>query len=109
MSIEETSVIDFVSTDERGSVILTITDHLDWSSEEKHLLLLQEKINAYCQYIENGQIYDEYPEVRDMRPIISVVLFHELTSKAESFFRKVSEVLGAEGFGFELQNYRNEP
>ncbi len=108
MSIQDTSIVDLVSIDNEGGVILTISDHLDWSSEREHMLLLQEKINTYCQYVENGQIYDEYPEARDRRPLISVVFFHDLTTKAESFFQKVKSVLETEGFNFEWKKYQGK-
>jgi hypothetical protein len=108
MSIEDTSIVDFVSSDKEGNVILTISDHLDWSLESEHLLLLQNKINTYCKYIETGQIYDEYPEARDKRPLISVVFFCELTSKAEDFLQKVKTVLEGEGFNFEWKKYHGK-
>jgi hypothetical protein len=106
MSVQESTIIDFISFDEKKNVILTISDHLDWSEEHEHLVLLQEKVNTYCKYIENGQIYDEYPDARDKRPLISVVLFHELTPKAEVFFQKVKASLEGEGFDFEWKKYR---
>ena len=37
MSIEQTDVVDFIGTDKAtGLVILTISDHLDWSDEHEH-------------------------------------------------------------------------
>ncbi len=56
MAIDETSVIDFVSVHDANNVNLTISDHLDWAEMEKHLMLLQEKINTHCKYVENGQL-----------------------------------------------------
>lgn len=105
MAIQDTTVIDFVSLDSRGNVVLTVSDHLDWTAEQNHLLLLQEKINTYCTYVENGQLYDEFPESRDRRPLISLVLFHEATPKAAAFLAKVKTVLDTEGFSFEWKPY----
>jgi hypothetical protein len=105
MSVEDTAVVDFVSLDRADHVVLTVSDHLDWTEEQKHLELLQEKINTYCIYVENGQIYDEYPESRDRRPLISVVLFHDPTPRAEGFFNKAKAVLESEGFNFEWKKY----
>ncbi|WP_346426369.1 DUF6572 domain-containing protein [Bacillus cereus] len=31
-----------------------IIDHLDWENTLQHLTLLQDKINAYVSFIENG-------------------------------------------------------
>ena len=59
MSILEENVIDSTSI-ENGILILTISDHLKWDNE--HLFLLQEKINSYLQYIESGQIFEDFGE-----------------------------------------------
>ncbi|HGG9734529.1 TPA: DUF6572 domain-containing protein, partial [Neisseria meningitidis] len=59
MSILEENVIDSASI-ENGILILTISDHLKWDNE--HLFLLQEKINSYIQYIESGQIFEDFGE-----------------------------------------------
>ena len=108
MSVENTTAVDFVSIDKTGDVVLTISDHLDWSDEHKHLALLQEKINTYCTYVETGQIYDDYRESRDRRPLVSVVLFHAPTPKAEAFFVAVKAALEVEGFGFEWKKYQEQ-
>src|SRR3982751_2477206 len=100
MSVENPTIVDFVSLDKAGGVVLTISDHLEWNDEQNHLALLQQKINTYCIYIESGQIYDEYPKARDRRPLINVVLFHDPTLEAEVFFAKVRTLLEAEGFDF---------
>jgi len=39
---------------------LLITDHLEWSDEVNHLLVLQEKINAYIGFCENHQYNQVY-------------------------------------------------
>jgi hypothetical protein len=46
MSLEQTSEIDIISTDRNTEkVVLTISDHLDWSNSLEHQKLLQEKLN----------------------------------------------------------------
>jgi len=108
MSVQDSTVVDFVSLAKSGDLVLTITDHLDWSAENEHLRQLQEKINTYCKYIESGQIYDEYPATRDSRPLISVVLFHDPTATADLFLLKAKRILEAEGFGFEWKKFSNK-
>jgi Family of unknown function (DUF6572) len=105
MAIDDTSVIDFVSVDDANNVNLTISDHLDWAETEKHLMLLQEKINTYCKYVENGQLYDEYPQTRDRRPAIEVVFFHAPVAEAERFLEKPRSTLEHEGFSFSWGPY----
>ena len=59
MSIEQSDKIDFISITKSGKVQLTISDHLEWNNEEMHLLILQKKINAYLDYIQSEQIFED--------------------------------------------------
>ncbi|WP_316250199.1 DUF6572 domain-containing protein [Bacillus tropicus] len=65
MALHDTDKIDLVSMDNNNEdiVYLTIFDALDWEDEEEHALLLQDKINTYLTFIENGEIYDTVPEL----------------------------------------------
>ena len=55
MSVENSQVIDAISINPQDVVVLTISDHLEWDEENEHLLLLQNKINAYLGVIESGE------------------------------------------------------
>ena len=58
MSVEEPAKIDFAAFDPKaGEVRLIISDHLDWTEEGEHLLLLQSKLNSYLAFVESGEIY----------------------------------------------------
>src|SRR4029453_18308524 len=98
MAVDETSIVDFVSVDDSNNVNLTISDHLGWLATEEHLFLLQEKINTYCKYVENGQLHDEYPQTRDRRPAIDVMFFYKPVAEAEQFLAKVKSILEQDGF-----------
>ncbi len=59
MSVEKTNEIDAAATEKNGKKLcLAIFDSMDWSELEKHLLILQDKINAYISYIQSHQ-YEE--------------------------------------------------
>ncbi len=65
MSIEQTDLVDIISIDRMtGEVILTISDHLDWSDCGAHLLLLQSKLNRYLAFVESGEILQSYPKAK---------------------------------------------
>jgi len=75
MSIEQTDVVDIISTDAvTGHVVLTISDHLDWSDSSAHQLLLQTKLNRYLAFVESGEIFESYPAAKG-RPIKFKVVF----------------------------------
>jgi len=57
MSIDEVNKIDMIITDKKKTRVgLVISDHLDWEEGEgEHLVLLQDKLNAYVHFIESGK------------------------------------------------------
>jgi hypothetical protein len=47
MAVEQSDLIDIISTDRvTGDVVLTISDHLDWSDSPAHQVFLQAKLNV---------------------------------------------------------------
>ena len=72
MSVEHTDRIDAISETPDSKIQLTISDHLDWSDEDAHTSLLQDKIEAYLEFIETGQLAENYPDVLDKKIVISV-------------------------------------
>jgi hypothetical protein len=101
MAIDEISIIDFVSCDSDKQVVLTIADHLEWEDEHRHLSLLQLKVNTYCTYVESGQLYQDYPETRDLGVHISVVFVHDPPQAALDFLHYAEGALSKDGFVLE--------
>ena len=54
MSVVESGAVDGIGLAENETMKMLITDHLDWQDEYKHLLILQEKINAYIGFCESA-------------------------------------------------------
>jgi len=107
MSIDYTNTIDFISTSPEGKVVLTISDHHSWD-EDEHLQLLQDKINAYLQFIESGQIIDDYPTAAEKEIVINAFLKYEPTDEATSFLEKAREVILGAGIGFQWRVLKND-
>ena len=62
MTIEQSDKIDIIGQNKKeGYIALTISDHLEWDSNNEKLLILQAKINSYLSFVESGQLLDEYP------------------------------------------------
>jgi len=59
-TIIDSNKIDVISYKD-NELILVIVDHLDWSNEHEHLIILQDKINAYLGFVENKEYVDTYP------------------------------------------------
>lgn len=93
MSLENPKVVDAIGLDRSSvDVVLTIADALDWSDERRHLLLLQEKLNAYFEFIEGGQIYESYPDARGKGLIIDIVSRFSMPPSAIELLRKASQI-----------------
>ena len=103
MSIERKDVIDIVSIDPKGNAVLTITDHLPWDAENEHLLLLQDKINSYLGAIEDGQLYDIYPNAKSRNIVIRIVSLDCPDKDGLLFLERVKEILTSAGYGFEFR------
>ena len=75
MSVEQTDVVDILGVDrETGHVVLTISDHLDWSDSVGRQTILQKKLNTYLTFVESGEILGQYPDAKD-RPVAFRVVF----------------------------------
>lgn len=106
MSILETSVIDIcaIPKAEPDKVVLVIADHLGWeeSEEGEHLMMLQEKINTYLAFYENGEIYESLPSARGKTPVIRIMGKYALSSEAETFIDSATPVLRDAGVKLEF-------
>ena len=109
MSIEETGIIDAIGIDRQsGSVVLTISDHLNWGEdiESEHLFLLQEKLNSYLRFIENGELHAVYPKAAGRSIVIQIVAKYLPSFEAEDFIAQASAVIEAAGYTLNFQTLR---
>ena len=100
MAIENSNVIDFCAVDKQGNVVLTISDHLMWDDTKGHLLLLQSKINAYLRTIESGELLENYPEARDKKVVINLVMQYWPSPAGHQYLEKARSFLKANGYDF---------
>lgn len=108
MPVENLKVIDFASINKNGNAVLTISDHLEWDINNGHLLILQNKINAYLSAIEGGDFYDDYPYAKGRDIIISIVAKYEPNDNARLFLDEVKKILQTAGYGFEFRILEDE-
>ena len=103
MSVEREDVVDFTSIDKAsGDLWLTISDHLPWDQDEGgHLLLLQNKLNAYLRFIESGEVLEKVPHAKGRQIVINIVGKFPLSRQANAFFGKAQAAI--QNAGFRLQ------
>lgn len=94
MALSDTNTIDTIGTmRDSGEVILTLIDEQDWVNEEDHLVLLQDKINAYIRFVESGEVFESYPDARGRNVVIEIVGKCPLVDAAEAFVKRATEIL----------------
>ena len=103
MSVEQPDTIDIVGIDkDTGTVVLTISDHLDWSDSPSHQSTLQKKLNTYLAFVESGEIDKQYPSSKGRSVVFEVVFKYRPDRDALTFLSKVREIV--EKAGFELRH-----
>jgi hypothetical protein len=99
MSVEQLDVVDVMSIDPNsGHVVLTISDHLDWSDTEQHQQILQRKFNAYLAFVESGEILQRYPEAKGRSVMFDVVFKYRPDQEGRNFLGRARQVIESAGF-----------
>ena len=108
MAIDNANVIDGMAIDKENTALrLLLTDHLQWVlgadtiSEHDHLLMLQDKINAYISFIETEQYKNNYPDVEFKMAIIDIRFKYDITENCEKFLQAVQDQIGQYGIKIE--------
>lgn len=93
MNIEWTDYIDSVAYEEDSkTLIMLMTDGMDWSDENTHLLLLQAKLNSYILYIDTRQFEEKYPLTERIKLGISFY-YEDVPNLCMKLLERAGEVL----------------
>lgn len=99
MSVEDTRSIDFVSvSDDPKSIHLTISDHLPWEGD--HLIILQDKLNAYLDFLDSGEAKDRFPDLADLPIWIDVKHAYDPNEQGLDFLNRVEDLMEKDGIRF---------
>ena len=81
MTVLQTDKIDFISISPEGQCVLTISDHLDWEDETKHLEVLLDKVNAYEGFVTSGQLQSAYANYNGQPVTINIAAQHHVPKR----------------------------
>ena len=110
MALERSEQVDAIGVErDTGLVILTLIDEADWTNEENHLHLLQDKLNAYLRFLESGEIEGKYPDASGRKRVISIIAQHEPTEMGFRFLNVAQSTTEGAGFGFRFELRGNDP
>ncbi len=99
MSIEQINKIDFISLrNGTNTVVLTISDHLDWVDSDSHIQILQDKINTYLSFCESGELLESYPKAKNKDILIETKGKHALSEEGEEFYEQAKRIIQEAGF-----------
>lgn len=104
MTVMDERIIDLAGL-EKKNLILSICDHLDWGHEtdDVHLLMLQNKINDYLQFIESGEVNEQYQPESYEKIIIRIISKYPFNSDCIKFLNLSKQVINDAGFGLEWE------
>ena len=100
MAVDDANIVDIISDDRNGCVVLTISDHLDWSDPLFHLHTLQEKLNRYLAFVESGELLERRPEAAGRPVRICVALSHSPIAIGREFLEKAKAIVENSGVDF---------
>ena len=109
MAVDQPNVIDVVSKEKNGDIVLTISDHLDWRDTEQHLAILREKINTYLSFLEDGEIYERYPDAKGHNIHVEIGFFYQPNLQAQSFLSEAKMQIEGAGFSFRYRLFAATP
>jgi Family of unknown function (DUF6572) len=93
MGLENAQVVDAVGIEKStGDLILTILDGWPWDDERAHLQALQAKFNAYLDFVESGQLWEECPDAGSRLVVIDVIFRFPPPELALELLEKAADV-----------------
>jgi hypothetical protein len=91
MGLENRRTIDAAGIEtSSGTIVLSILDSWTWANETQHLTALQEKLEAYLDFIEGGEVANLYADAANRRITIDVIFRVPPVSGVEGLLQKAS-------------------
>jgi hypothetical protein len=98
MSVDQFDVVDVASVNDAGEMVLTISDHLDWSDTIEHQTTLQKKFNSYLAFVEGGEMLQKYPDAKTRPVVFSVIFKFRPDQEGFLFLNRARQVIESAGF-----------
>lgn len=99
MAVDDPTIIDEmgISQDDPSVLKLYITDFLNWDEEGLHLIILQNKVIAYFNFIDSGQAKQSFPDSEIESYIIELHMMHGLVNNAMAVLGNLAEQMAPYG------------
>jgi hypothetical protein len=105
LSIENPLSIDGIATNDDGTMlIMLLSDGADWQDEHRHLIMLQNKINAYAEFVESKQYISSFPNANPESFVFQLHFLHNPPDNANKFLHVAQENLAQLNIRFEVHS-----
>jgi hypothetical protein len=104
VTIQDENAVDIVSINAaQSAVVLTVSDHLDWSNTEQHQTIFRTKLNRYLAFVESGELLKRYPAAKGLAVEFIVVFKFKPDRAAQVFLSSAKEVVESAGFSLKTE------
>jgi len=109
MSIDDPTVIDFVTLDRDGAVVLVMVEGRPWGGSEPRLEELKDKVRAYETFVRSGEIYEKYPTLTGKPVVFELRSVNRPDPATQRFIDDVRSRLEAFSIGFSVKQIGTRP
>jgi hypothetical protein len=101
--LEHPGVLDAFAHDTReDKLVLAMYETRFWQGEDRQLVQLQEKLNAYLSFALDGEMADAFPQLAAKPLEIQLRTVNEPDPRAWDLIRRIREQLGFQQIKFEV-------
>lgn len=101
--LENPGVLDAFAHDTReDKLVLAMYETRPWQGEDRQLLQLQEKLNAYLSFVLDGELADAFPQLVGKPLEIQLRTIHEPEERAWELISRIREQLGFQQIKFDV-------
>jgi len=101
--LENPGVLDAFAHDTReDKLVLAMYETRPWQGDDRQLVQLQEKLNAYLSFVLDGEMADAFPQLVDKPLEIQLRTIGEPDPRAWDLIRRIREQLGFQQIKFEV-------
>lgn len=98
MSITQLNAVDGIGISHDGeSLVMMIADEMNWQNLDAHLIMLENKMNAYLEYLESKQYKELYPDEIFSYAVFEIHCLYEPTEEAVEYLNVVQDQVGEYG------------
>ena len=108
MTIDNPEVIDLVTYDRTGAILLVMVEHRPWEGSPERLAQLRAKFDRYVAFVTDGELVERYPFAAG-RPIhIELRSYEAPDDAAAHLLEQIRSQLATHGFTLVTKKLRSQ-